>query len=79
MHSKEHLAALVPSAAPLILNTLLWPSEVRPSSELSLPALGKAVDRLKPAELKMAAQLIGDMTSVWDSEVESANDASRWE
>jgi len=68
MHTKERLAALIPSGAALVLNTLRWASEIRPMAELKLPAEGKAAASLKPAELKMAAQLIGDMTGPWKSD-----------
>ncbi len=67
MHTKEHLAALVPSGAALVLNTIRWASEIRPLSDLKLPAEGKAASGLKPSELKMAAQLISDMTQPWKS------------
>lgn len=65
MHTKEHLAALIPSGAALMLNTIRWEREIRPSDELKLPARGKAAANLKPAELKMGAQLIKDMTAPW--------------
>ena len=65
MHTKEHLAVLIPSGPALILNTIRWANEIRPVSELKLPADGKTAATLKPGELKMAAQLIGDMTSKW--------------
>src|SRR5204863_5572088 len=65
MHTKEHLATLIPSGAALILNTIRWANEIRPPDELNLPAEGKAGANLKPAELKMAAQLIRDMTGKW--------------
>ena len=71
MHTKEHLAALVPSGAALVLNTIRWASEIRPLDELTLPSEGKTAAGLKPAELKMAAQLIGDMTAPWKSEAYS--------
>ena len=67
MHSKEHLAALIVSGPALMLNTIRWASEIRPVDELKLPAEGKAGAGLKPAELKMAAQLIGDMTGRWNA------------
>ena len=67
MHTKEHLAALIPSGAALVLNTIRWASEIRPVDELKLPAEGKTAAGLKTAELKMAAQLIGDMTGQWKS------------
>ncbi len=68
MHTKEHLAALIPSGAALVLNTIRWASEIRPTDELKLPTAGKTAAGLKPAELKMAAQLISDMTGPWKAE-----------
>jgi DNA end-binding protein Ku len=68
MHTKERLAALIPSGAALVLNTLRWAGEIRPLDELKLPAEGKTAAGLKPGELKMAAQLIGDMTGPWKSD-----------
>ena len=67
MHTKEHLAALIPSGAALVLNTIRWASELRSADDLKLPAEGKAAANLKPGELKMAAQLISDMTDKWES------------
>lgn len=68
MHTKERLAALIPSGAALVLNTIRWASEIRPMEELKLPAEGKTAAGLKPGELKMAAQLIGEMTGPWKSD-----------
>ena len=68
MHTKEHLAALIPTGAALMLNTLRWASEIRPSGELKLPAAGKAGAKLKDSELKMAGQLIKDMAAKWKPE-----------
>jgi DNA end-binding protein Ku len=68
MHTKERLAALIPSGAALVLNTIRWAGEIRPLTELKLPAEGKTAAGLKPAELKMAAQLIGDMTGPWKAD-----------
>ena len=67
MHTKEHLAALIPSGAALVLNTIRWASEIRVVEDLKLPAEGKTAAGLKPGELKMAAQLISDMTGPWQS------------
>jgi DNA end-binding protein Ku len=66
MHTKEHLAALAPAGAGLVLNTLRWPADVRTMDDLSLPASGAKAANLKDAELRMAKQLIGDMTTKWD-------------
>lgn len=67
LHTKEHLAALIPSQTALVLNTIRWSHEIRPIDELKLPAGGKTAQP-KPAELKMAAQLIADMTTTWNAD-----------
>lgn len=65
MHTKEHLAALIPTGPALLLNTLRWPAEIRPWTELNFPPEGKSAAGLKEAELKMAGQLIKDMQTAW--------------
>jgi len=61
LHNKEHLAALIPAGPALMLGTLRWASEIRSPTALGLPAQGAA--GLKPGELKMAQQLIAEMTA----------------
>ena len=51
-----------------MLNTIRWASEIRSTKEFNLPDKGKAAANLKAAELKMAAQLIKDMTGKWKPE-----------
>jgi len=63
MHTKERLAALIPDGEALMLNTIRWASELRSREALELPPAGKG--KLKEGELKIARQLIGDMTSPW--------------
>ena len=65
MHSKESLAALVPNGAALMLNTIRWSTEIRSPDELTFPPEGKSAVGLKDAELKMARQLVGEMTQAW--------------
>lgn len=65
MHTKEHLAALMPLGSALMLNTIRWESDIRSIEGLKLPAAGKAAASLKAGELKMGAQLIHDMTTTW--------------
>jgi len=67
MHTKEHLAVLIPSGPALMLNTIRWASEIRSADELNLPAAGRTAANLKASELKMAAQLIVDMTGKWNA------------
>ena len=63
LHTKEHLAALIPIDNCLMLNTIRWASEIRSPKDIKLPANGKK--DLKETELKMAKQLINELTSVW--------------
>ena len=51
-----------------MLDTLRWSTEIRPADELNIPPAGKAAAKLKDTELKMAAQLIGDMKTDWKPE-----------
>lgn len=66
LHNKEHLAALIPAGPALMLGTLRWAEEIRSPDALELPKAGAA--GVKPAELKMARQLIAQMTSAWKPE-----------
>jgi DNA end-binding protein Ku len=68
MHTKEHLSALVPAGPALMLDTLRWAQEIRPWTDLKLPPEGSHATQLKAAELKMAGQLIADMTEDWQGE-----------
>jgi DNA end-binding protein Ku len=63
LHTKEHLAALIPSETTLVLHTLRWSGDVRDTKELNLPSEGRKA--LKDTDLKMAKQLIADMTDKW--------------
>ena len=64
LHTKQHLAALMPLDSALILVMLRWPAEVRSLDELELgsdvtePSLAKG-------ELDMAKRLVEDMTTDW--------------
>ena len=68
MHTKEHLAAVIASGPALMLNTIRWASEMRSPDELKLPPAGKVAVKLSASELKMATQLIGDMTAPWEAQ-----------
>ena len=63
IRDREVLAALDPFENTMLLSTLYWPDEIRALGELDLPAEEL---ELKPAELKMASQLIDAMTGEFD-------------
>jgi DNA end-binding protein Ku len=59
LKDREQLAALNPFNSTMLLTTLHWPDEVRALEELNLP---EAEIDIKPAERKMAEQLVASMT-----------------
>ncbi|MBI5275949.1 MAG: Ku protein [Burkholderiales bacterium] len=63
IQAKEHLAMVMPCGPVLVLNLLRWEDEIRPWEDLDLPSASKA--GLKPAELKMAKQLVDGMSGDW--------------
>lgn len=65
IHSKQHLAVVLPCGPALVLNLLRWGGEIRSWEDLPLPASGKA--GVKEAEMKMARQLIESMSGHWSA------------
>jgi DNA end-binding protein Ku len=63
LKDREQLAVLNPFANTILLNTLHWPDEIRSLEELNLP---EDEVEIKPAERKMAEQLIASMESEYD-------------
>jgi DNA end-binding protein Ku len=66
IQTKQHLAALVPSGEVMVLNLLRWGDEVKSLDGLDLPAPGMKGASLSAAEMKMATQLVDDMTEKWN-------------
>ncbi|MBS7781619.1 Ku protein [Acidovorax sp. CCYZU-2555] len=62
--TKQHLAAVVPSGPALVLNLLRWGDEVKTFEGLELPPAG--AKSVNAAELKMAKQLVAEMSGPWD-------------
>lgn len=67
IHSKQHLAVLLPCGPALVLNLLRWGGEIRSWEGLDLPAEGKAA-AIKDTELKMAKHLIEEMSGHWQAD-----------
>ena len=63
IRDREALAAMDPFENTMLLSTLYWPDEIRDIGELDLP---DEEPEIKPAEKKMAAQLIEAMTGEFD-------------
>lgn len=66
LHTKQHLAALVPQGRALVLLMLRWASELRTDDDLELPSTDLKKAGLREKEIAMAAQLVKDMTEKWD-------------
>jgi len=66
IQTKQHLAVLVPAGPGLVLNLLRWGADIRPWKDLPLPAEGAKAAGLTERELKMAGELVKDMSSDWD-------------
>jgi DNA end-binding protein Ku len=66
IQTKQHLAALVPSGAGLVLNLLRWGADIRSWEHLPLPSVSVKQSGLTDKELKMAKELVADMSSDWD-------------
>jgi len=64
--TKQHLAVLVPSGPALVLNLLRWGDEVKSLADLDLPAAGVKGAKVTPAEMKMAEQLVNEMSGRWE-------------
>ncbi|MEO8409113.1 MAG: Ku protein [Propionivibrio sp.] len=65
IQTKQHLAMLMPCGPALVLNLLRWGDEIRPLDELDLPANGVKAAGLLDKEMKMAEQLVADMSTPW--------------
>ena len=68
IQTKQHLAVLIPCGPALVLNLLRWGGEIRSWEDLKLPPAGAKATGLKESELKMAKQLIDDMSAHWSAD-----------
>jgi len=68
IQTKQHLAVLVPTGPALVLNLLRWGDEIRSWENLSFPPEGAEEAGINEKELKMAEQLVMDMSGRWRPE-----------
>ncbi len=66
IQTKQHLAALIPSGSGMVLNLLRWGDEIRSTDNLELPPAGAKSSGINDREMKMAEQLVADMTTPWN-------------
>jgi DNA end-binding protein Ku len=62
---KQHLAALVCVGDTIVLNTLRYPDEIRPTDELKIPAADSKAAQVTEKELQMAKALVEGMSEKW--------------
>ncbi len=68
LRTRQHLAALIPVEAALVLNTLRFADEVRPQSALQLPEDDLTELGVSRRELEMAERLVESMVEPWAPE-----------
>ncbi|MCW5625655.1 MAG: Ku protein [Burkholderiales bacterium] len=68
IHTKQHLAALLVSGSALILNTMRYADEIRPTDALDLPDDDLKAIGLSSREVAMAERLVDEMTEPWAPE-----------
>ncbi|WP_322405438.1 Ku protein [Massilia luteola] len=62
---KQHLAALVCVGDTIVLNTLRYPDEIRPTDELKIPGEHSKAAQVTDKELQMAKALVEGMSEKW--------------
>jgi DNA end-binding protein Ku len=62
---KQHLAALVCVGDTIVLNTLRFPDEIRPTDELKIPGENSRGAQISEKELQMAKALVEGMSEKW--------------
>ncbi|UOD29458.1 Ku protein [Massilia violaceinigra] len=65
---KQHLAALVCEGDTIVLNTLRYSDEIRPTDELKIPGARSKSAAISDKELKMAMALVEGMSEDWEPE-----------
>ncbi|OEZ90592.1 hypothetical protein JAB8_18710 [Janthinobacterium sp. HH106] len=68
MRTKQHLCALVCVGDAIVLNTLRYADEIRPTDDLDLPASTLKAACISDKELKMALSLVEGMSEAWEPE-----------
>lgn len=68
MRTKQHLCALVCVGDAIVLNTLRYADELRPTDDLDLPGSTLKAAGISDKELKMALSLVEGMSETWQPE-----------
>jgi len=65
MRGRQHVGVILPADRMLMFITLRFPDELRPASELEIPAGAKS-SKVQPREVSMAERLVEEMTAKWN-------------
>lgn len=68
LHTRQHLALLMPLDRVLVLDLLRFPHELRSAADIVAPASDLRSLGVQPKEIAMAERLVADMTSKWKPE-----------
>lgn len=66
IRTKQYLCLIVPHQNALLLNLIHFPEEIRDESELNLPNESLKAYKISEGEIKMASDLVKQMTSKWN-------------
>lgn len=66
IRTRQHLSALVPIGDAIVLNTLRYADEIRPTGDFDLPKKNLRQMDVTEKEVKMALSLVEGMTQEWD-------------
>lgn len=66
LHTRQHLAALIPNGSRLMLNTIRFGSELRDSGNSGKSSRSSSTPKAPKREVDMAKMLIDGMTVAWD-------------
>lgn len=65
IRTRQYIAALIPWTDLMVLNTLRYTNELRPSKDLEIPAKSLKAAGVTPRELEMATKLVEEMSDAW--------------
>ena len=68
LHTRQHLAAVMPLGDVLVMMTMRFANEIRPVSDVDVPAKKRGKDAPTAAEVDMAMRLVDSMTRDFDPE-----------
>lgn len=65
IRTRQYIAALIPWSEMMVLNTLRYANELRPTKDLGIPAKSLKTTGVTSRELEMATKLVEEMSERW--------------